>query len=95
MLRVRCLRGAWIEGSPKLPMTEGSGNCVIHVACSWDSCCGRRVVSAVKSAELFSYKGHSLIDGPLAAEDGIDRQGEFGGWGLRVIDDVYLPKRAA
>lgn len=81
-----------IEGSPELPITEGSGNCVvlIHVARSCDGCCSRRAVSAVKGAEFFPYKGHSLIDGPLAAEDGIDRRGGFDGWGGED-DDVCLP----
>ena len=37
-------------------MTGGSANYVVivHVACSWDCCCGRRAaVSAVKGAEYF------------------------------------------
>ena len=84
VLRVRGSRAARIEGSPKLPITEGSGNCAVlaHVARSCDGCCGgRAVVSAVRGAEFFPYKGHSPIDGPLAAEDDIDRQGGFDGWG--------------
>ena len=57
-LRIRVLQAATIEGPPELLAAEGRGTsrcsgCSCGRLSSWDGCCGRRAIGAVRGFEYF------------------------------------------